>query len=103
MGTEVLYPAWFALLTSDSVRSENVGDVMLYNFVTDAMVDVDVTTLTDEEAVAFIPQHPLAQSAYHLLRADDKSVLEALTDIVMVTLLSGGQRKFIHVRDGGRG
>jgi hypothetical protein len=77
---------------------------MLYNFVTDAMVEVNVQALTDVEAVEFIPQHPVAQSAYHLLRAKkDATVLEALTDVVMVTLWSGGQRKFIHVRDGGRG
>jgi hypothetical protein len=75
----------------------------LYNFATDQTEDVNIPELTDAQAVQFIPQHPLAQSAYHLLRAKDASVIEALTDVVMVTLLSGGQRKFIHVRDGGRG
>jgi hypothetical protein len=75
---------------------------MLYNFVTNRTQAVDVSTLSDAEAVQLIPQHPVAQSLYTLLRAQDHSVLEALTRLLEIQLTSGGQRKFIHVRDGGR-
>jgi len=75
---------------------------MLYNFVTQSTQEVDLGHLTDAQAVALIPQHPVAQSLYTLLRAQGYPVLEALTELLKIQLMSGGQRKFIHVREGGR-
>jgi len=74
----------------------------LYNFVLNAMEAVDPETLTDEQASQYLPQHPVAQSCYQLLRAKGDSIVAAMTDILMIQLMSGGQRKFIHVREGGR-
>jgi hypothetical protein len=80
-----------------------LGEVaMLYNFVTHTEASVDLGHLTDTEAVELIPQHPVAQSLYTLLRAQGSPVLEALTELLRIQLTSGGQRKFIHVREGGR-
>jgi hypothetical protein len=75
---------------------------MLYNFVTNTTQAVELATLTDAEATELIPQHPVAQSLYTLLRAQGYPVLEALTELLKIQLTSGGQRKFIHVREGGR-
>jgi hypothetical protein len=75
----------------------------LYNFVTDTTEPVDLAHLTDAQAVELLPQHPVAQSVYTLLRAQGYPILEALIEILKIQLVSGGQRKFIHVRDGGRG
>jgi hypothetical protein len=75
---------------------------MLYNFITHTTQSVDLGQLTDDQAVQLIPQHPVAQSLYTLLRVQGYPVLEALTELLKIQLTSGGQRKFIHVRDGGR-
>ena len=75
---------------------------MLYNFVTHSEQEVDLGQLTDAQAVELIPQHPVAQSLYTLLRAQGAPVLDVLTELLRIQLTSGGQRKFIHVRDGGR-
>jgi hypothetical protein len=76
----------------------------LYNFSRGTMeAHVDQETLTDEQAMHYLPQHPVAQSCYQLIRARGVSVLQALTEVLMAELGSGGHRKFIHVREGGRG
>jgi hypothetical protein len=46
---------------------------------------------------------PSTRSCYQLIRAKGVSVLQALTEVLMAELSSGGHRKFIHVREGGRG
>jgi len=74
----------------------------LSNFLLDTTEEVNPEALTDEQAIHYLPQHVVAQSCYQLLRAKGNSILEAMTDILMIQLMSGGQRKFIHVRDGGR-
>jgi hypothetical protein len=74
----------------------------LYNFVTQSDMEVDLNQVTDHEAAQLMPQHPVVQSLYTLLRAQRRSVLAALTEVLTIQLMSGGQRKFIHVREGGR-
>jgi hypothetical protein len=74
----------------------------LYNFVTQSDMEVDLNQVTDYEAAQLMPQHPVVQSLYTLLRAQGRSVLAALTEVLTIQLMSGGQRKFIHVREGGR-
>ena len=74
----------------------------LYNFVTQAEVEVDVDTLTDDEVVVLIPQHAVAQSLYTLFRVQGVSTVEALTEVLKMQLMSGGPRTFIHVNEGGR-
>ena len=73
----------------------------LYNFVANRTVAVDVSSLTDAEAAELIPQHPVAQSLSTRFRAQGYPVLEALTELLEIQLMSGGQRKCIHVREGG--
>lgn len=86
------------------------GMAHVYNFVAHGdgdvpgkVVFVDVTSLTDADARELIPQQPVAQSLYSLMRVQGFSIVEVLTEILKIQLASGGQRKFIHVRDGGRG
>jgi hypothetical protein len=74
----------------------------VYNFVTQSDMEVDLNQVTDHEAAQLMPQHPVVQSLYTLLRAQGRSVLAALTEVLTIQLMSGGQRKFIHVREGGR-
>jgi hypothetical protein len=57
---------------------------MLYNFVTDTTQVIDLDRLTDAEAAELIPQHPVAQSLYTLLRAQGYPVLEALTELLKI-------------------
>jgi len=75
---------------------------MLYNLMTHTTQAVDLDQLTDADAAELIPQHPVAQSLYPLLRVQGLSIVEALTELLKIQLASGGQRKFFHVRDGGR-
>jgi hypothetical protein len=71
---------------------------MLYSFVAQAPVELDLMSLTDAEAVTCIPQHPVVQSLYALLRAEGFTVREALIEVLKLQLLSGGQRTVRHTR-----
>jgi hypothetical protein len=65
---------------------------LLYSFVRNTTQVADLSRLTDSDAVELIPQYPIAQSLYSLLRAQGYSVVAALTELLKIQLASGGQR-----------
>jgi hypothetical protein len=77
------------------------GVAMLYNFVTRTEEEVDLKHLTDEQAVRYLPDSPVTRGCYHLLRAQGYEILEALTDLLKLHLVAGGQRRVVPQHNGG--